>query len=138
MISRFIPGSVRRLFGANAAPGPKAAARPVSFEMVDSPDALAPFLAALGQVDEVSLDTEADNMYHYRNRVCLLQFLVEGRVFLIDVLAPGGVEAWLKHDLAQIAAEKAAKVKQELQLEGPDADAVARLVVEREADDCPI
>jgi hypothetical protein len=28
---------------------------------------------------------------------------------LIDVMAPGGVEAWLAHDLAQIAAEKAAK-----------------------------
>jgi ribonuclease D len=28
-------------------------------------------------------------MYHYRTRVCLLQFLVDGEVFLVDVLAPG-------------------------------------------------
>jgi ribonuclease D len=89
MISRFLPGSVRRLLGVKAAPGPKAAAGPVSFEVIDRPETLAPFLAALDQVDEVSLDTEADNMYHYRNRVCLLQFLVAGRVFLIDPLAPG-------------------------------------------------
>jgi len=35
------------------------------------------------------MDTEADNMYHYKTRVCLLQFLVDGEVFLVDVLAPG-------------------------------------------------
>jgi ribonuclease D len=28
-------------------------------------------------------------MYHYKTRVCLLQFLVEGDVYLVDVLAPG-------------------------------------------------
>jgi ribonuclease D len=88
MISRFIPGSVRRLFGTNDAK-PQMPAQPVSFELVEQPDALAVFLAELGKVDEVALDTEADNMYHYRNRVCLMQFLVAGRVFLIDVLAPG-------------------------------------------------
>src|SRR6202012_4752080 len=32
------------------------------------------------------LDTEADNMYHYRVRVCLLQFNIDGEVFLVDVL----------------------------------------------------
>jgi ribonuclease D len=93
MISRFISGSVRRLFGAKT-PQPKAAHpkvthQPPTFDLVERTADLAPFLAALGRVQEVSLDTEADNMYHYRNRVCLLQFLVEGRVFLIDVLAPG-------------------------------------------------
>jgi hypothetical protein len=31
---------------------------------------------------------------------------------LIDVMAPGGVERWLEHDLAQIAAEKAATERQ--------------------------
>ncbi|MGI9252844.1 MAG: ribonuclease D, partial [Thermomicrobiales bacterium] len=88
MISRFIPGSVRRLFGTQEAK-PNVPAQPVSFELVEQPEALAVFLAELGKVDEVALDTEADNMYHYRNRVCLMQFLVAGRVFLIDVLAPG-------------------------------------------------
>jgi ribonuclease D len=37
----------------------------------------------------VTLDTEADNMYHYKTRVCLLQFMVGREVFLVDVLAPG-------------------------------------------------
>ena len=61
---------------------------PPAYTLIDQPDQLPAFLAALDRVDEVSLDTEADNMFHYRTRVCLLQFLVEGKVTLIDVLAP--------------------------------------------------
>jgi ribonuclease D len=34
------------------------------------------------------MDTEADNMYRFRVRVCLLQFYVQGEVFLVDALAP--------------------------------------------------
>lgn len=92
MISRFLPQSVRRLFGAKATPRPAASVSPASrsptFAFIDQPDQLAPLLAALDRVDEVSLDTEADNMFHYRTRVCLLQFLVGEQIFLVDVLAP--------------------------------------------------
>ena len=59
-----------------------------AYVLIDQPNQLAPLLAALDRVDEVALDTEADNMYHYRTRVCLLQFLVDGEIFLVDVLAP--------------------------------------------------
>jgi ribonuclease D len=82
MISRFLPHPVRRLIGAA---GP---VRPSSYRLIDQPEQLAPLLAALDKVEEVSLDTEADNMYHYRVRVCLLQFLVSGEIFLVDALAP--------------------------------------------------
>jgi ribonuclease D len=61
---------------------------PPAYILIDQPDQLAPLLAALDRVDEVALDTEADNMFHYRTRVCLLQFLVAGEIFLVDVLAP--------------------------------------------------
>jgi ribonuclease D len=57
--------------------------------LLDQPGSLGALLTALEAVDEVALDTEADNMYHYRTRVCLLQFLVGREVFLVDVLAPG-------------------------------------------------
>lgn len=63
--------------------------RPPSYQLLDQPGSLTPLLSALERVDEVALDTEADNMYHYKTRVCLLQFLVDGEVFLVDVLAPG-------------------------------------------------
>lgn len=83
MISRFLPVRLRRLLGV------KVTTRPPAFQLIDQPGQLEPLLAALDRVKEVALDTEADNMYHYRTRVCLLQFLVDGEVFLVDVLAPG-------------------------------------------------
>lgn len=81
MISRFLPHPVRRLLGL------KVTSRPPVFSLIDQPEQLAPLLAALDGVEEVSLDTEADNMFHYRTRVCLLQFLVGKDIFLVDVLA---------------------------------------------------
>jgi ribonuclease D len=83
MISRFLPTPLRRLLGV------KVTTRPPSYQLLDQPGSLGPLLAALEKVTEVALDTEADNMYHYKMRVCLLQFLVGGEVFLVDVLAPG-------------------------------------------------
>ena len=83
MISRFLPSPLRRFLGV------KVTSRPPNFLLLDQPGSLAPLLHALDQVDEVALDTEADNMYHYKTRVCLLQFLIGREVFLVDVLAPG-------------------------------------------------
>jgi ribonuclease D len=83
MISRFLPSPLRRFLGV------KVSTRPPAFQLLDQPGSLAPLLDAISRVDEVALDTEADNMYHYKTRVCLLQFLVDGDVFLVDVLAPG-------------------------------------------------
>jgi len=83
MFFRFLPHKVRRLLGVTVTP------RPPAFQLIDQPAQLAPLLSALDRVQEVALDTEADNMYHYRTRVCLLQFLIAGEVTLVDVLAPG-------------------------------------------------
>ena len=83
MISRLLPLPVRRLFGV------KVTTRPPAYQLLDQPGSLAPLLAALDRVDEVFLDTEADNMYHYKTRVCLFQLLVGREIFLVDVLAPG-------------------------------------------------
>jgi ribonuclease D len=58
------------------------------YTLIDQPGQLAPLLAALERVEECALDTEADNMFHYRTRVCLLQFLVEGEVYLVDLMTP--------------------------------------------------
>ena len=83
MISRFLPSRLRRLLGV------KVTTRPPAYQLLDQPGSLTPLLRGIEAVDEVALDTEADNMYHYKTRVCLLQFLVEGEVYLVDVLAPG-------------------------------------------------
>jgi ribonuclease D len=59
------------------------------YQLVENSAQLAPLLAALDRSEEASVDTEADNLFHYRTRVCLLQFLVAGEIHLVDVLAPG-------------------------------------------------
>jgi ribonuclease D len=83
MISRFILHPVRKLLGV------KTAVRTPDYTLIERPDQLEPLLAALDGVKEISLDTEADNMYHYRTRVCLLQIMADEKIFLVDVLAPG-------------------------------------------------
>jgi ribonuclease D len=83
MISRFLPPPVRRLLGVKSTP------RTPTYTFIDQTGQLEPLLAALDRASEVSLDTEADNMYHYRTRVCLFQLMVGREIFLIDVLAPG-------------------------------------------------
>jgi ribonuclease D len=98
MISRLLSPSVRRFFGVKP-PAPTVtaaahrpshhAARPTHYKLLDRPGSLGPLLAALNRVDEVFLDTEADNMFHYKVRLCLLQFYVDGEVYLVDALAPG-------------------------------------------------
>jgi ribonuclease D len=83
MISRFLPHPVRRLFGV------KTQHPHISgFSLIEKPGQLEPLLAAIDQDSEVVMDTEADNMYRFRVRVCLLQFFVSGEVFLVDALAP--------------------------------------------------
>jgi ribonuclease D len=82
MISRFLPLPVRRLLGVKVSlPEP-------SYRLLDQPGQLQPLLAAIDRVDEVFLDTEADNMNCYRTKLCLLQFLVDGEIYLVDALAP--------------------------------------------------
>lgn len=82
MISRFLPVRVKRLLGMRVkSPLP-------TYQLLDQPGQLEPLLKALDRVEEVFLDTEADNMNRYRTAVCLLQFLVDGEVYLVDALAP--------------------------------------------------
>jgi ribonuclease D len=81
MISRFLPQPVRRLLGV------KTTGRPPSYQLIERQEQFPALLEALDKCREVALDTEADNMYHYKVRICLMQFLIEGEVFLLDMLA---------------------------------------------------
>ncbi|HMD61210.1 MAG TPA: HRDC domain-containing protein [Opitutaceae bacterium] len=83
MISRFLPHPVRRLLGVKTKHATISGHR-----LIDHPDQLPALLAAIDQVGEVVMDTEADNMYRFRVRVCLLQFYVRGEVYLVDAIAP--------------------------------------------------
>jgi ribonuclease D len=48
---------------------------------------LPPLLAALDRAHEIALDTEADNLFRYKTRVCLLQIMVDAEIYLVDLLA---------------------------------------------------
>jgi len=61
---------------------------PPAYTFIDRPEQLAPLLDALDRVGEVALDTEADNLFRYRTRVCLLQVMADRQIFLVDLLAP--------------------------------------------------
>ncbi|MBL9214281.1 MAG: HRDC domain-containing protein [Opitutaceae bacterium] len=58
-----------------------------SYQLINQPGQLAPLYAALDRGTEIALDTEADNLFRYRTRVCLLQILVAGEIHLVDLLA---------------------------------------------------
>jgi len=82
MIASYLPAALRRLFKITVP------SRPPAYILIDQPGQLGPLLDALSRVSELALDTEADNMYHYKTRVCLLQFLVGKEVFMVDAQAP--------------------------------------------------
>ncbi len=58
-----------------------------AYSFIDQPVQLAPLFAALDRVGEIALDTEADNLFRYRTRVCLLQVMADRQIFLVDLLA---------------------------------------------------
>jgi ribonuclease D len=58
-----------------------------SYQLVNTAAQLAPLYACLDRAEEVALDTEADNLYRYRTRVCLLQIFAAGEIHLVDLLA---------------------------------------------------
>lgn len=61
---------------------------PRRYDLIDTPSALERLAAELAQADAVAVDLEADSMFHYRERVCLIQMaLPGGRNVLIDALA---------------------------------------------------
>ncbi len=73
---------------------------PESFTLVSLPGQLGPLLAAIDRASEVSIDTEADNLFRYRTRVCLMQIYAAGETFLLDLLSDLPLEplwARLKH-----------------------------------------
>ena len=59
------------------------------YQFINQPAQLPPLLAALDRSPEIALDTEADNLFRYRTRVCLLQILAGGEP--AGVTAPHGV-----------------------------------------------
>jgi ribonuclease D len=57
------------------------------YQLITRPEQLMPLYAALDRCTEIALDTEADNLFRYKTRVCLLQIHAVGEIYLVDLLA---------------------------------------------------
>ena len=55
--------------------------------MIDSNTALAPWLEKIAACSVIALDTEADSLYSYPERLCLIQIALPDSLILIDPLA---------------------------------------------------
>jgi len=58
------------------------------YHFIDSDASMGPLLDALGRVKEAAIDTEADNLFRYSTKVCLMQIFADGETYLVDLLAP--------------------------------------------------
>lgn len=57
------------------------------YQFINQPAQLQPLYAAIDRSSEISLDTEADNLFRYRTQVCLLQIMASDEIYLVDLLA---------------------------------------------------
>src|SRR5438477_8067220 len=79
--------------------------------LVASPPHLTNVIAAIEPIDRVAIDTEADSLHCYREKLCLLQLTIPGQDFVIDPLALSDL-----HSLATILKQR------EIVLHGADFD----------------
>ena len=67
--------------------GPRRLTTPASYTFVDNASGLRPLLDDVESADDVALDTEADSLHHYQEKICLIQLSVDGRHWIVDPLA---------------------------------------------------
>jgi ribonuclease D len=59
----------------------------VPYLWIDSPAQLNQMTAALSRARRVAIDSEGDSLYHYREKICLIQFSTDDQTFILDPLA---------------------------------------------------
>jgi len=60
--------------------------QPLPYRLIDTPDQLSITVKKLAGVKAVAVDLEADSMFHYREKVCLLQLATRSYAYLVDPL----------------------------------------------------
>ncbi|HNX68019.1 MAG TPA: HRDC domain-containing protein [Candidatus Omnitrophota bacterium] len=66
------------------------------YTYVDSAEALTRVIEALEEISRVGLDTEADSLHHYFEKVCLIQLSFLGMNYVIDPLAGFSLDGFLE------------------------------------------
>ena len=63
--------------------------------LVNNAECLAQLTESLAGTSRVGLDTEADSLHHYFEKVCLIQLSFSGKNYIIDPLAGFSLDAFL-------------------------------------------
>ncbi|MEJ2642922.1 MAG: HRDC domain-containing protein [Desulfosarcinaceae bacterium] len=64
-------------------------APPTAYRRIDNAADLAQFAGQIGSADCLAVDLEADSMFHFRERVCLIQIATEQQTVVIDPIECG-------------------------------------------------
>lgn len=59
----------------------------MSYQLIDTPTKLDSAVREITDSQTLAVDLEADSMFHYQEKVCLLQLAANGQTYLIDPLA---------------------------------------------------
>ncbi len=59
----------------------------IPFDYIDTQAGLDALCSALEKQKEIALDSEADNLHHFKTQLCLLQLRFDERIYLLDMLA---------------------------------------------------
>jgi ribonuclease D len=73
---------------------------PPAYEWIDTPSGFQSILKELQKAPRIAVDIEADSLYHYYEKICLLQVSTDNKTFIIDPLALPGLR-----ELAPIMAD---------------------------------
>jgi ribonuclease D len=60
---------------------------PLRYDIIHTPSDLETLAVALEQEPSIGVDLEADSMYHFQEKVCLIQLATAGRNVIIDTIA---------------------------------------------------
>ncbi len=58
------------------------------YTLIEEDHQLGPLLEAVAEQSSVAIDTEADSLHHYREKLCLLQLSAGDRQWIVDPLSP--------------------------------------------------
>mgnify|MGYP006304337543 CR=1 FL=1 len=56
----------------------------LNYKMIETPEEFEELVRRIEKQDAVAFDVEADSMFHFREKVCLIQMAVEDRSYVID------------------------------------------------------
>jgi ribonuclease D len=62
------------------------------FKFVDTPEGLDRLVSAIKDLDLIAVDLEADSMYHFQDKVCLIQLAVGHQIFIVDPIKLESIE----------------------------------------------